>query len=195
MQLISGSARSILDEVQSQDVVTFTGSAITGRMLKSHPRIISEAVPFNMEADSLNSCVLGEDVMPGTPEFDIFIKEVRKEMTVKCGQKCTAIRRIIVPEKLMEDETKDEILKCATQLQDYIDLFVIKPIFMYEGSIIEVKSRKTFDDDFNEVIDHIKELKQNNKKIFLYMLYKVKEESGLFHYVIRYGDIEMEARK
>ena len=98
-------------------------------------------------------------------------------------------------EKLMEDETKDEILKCATQLQDYIDLFVIKPIFMYEGSIIEVKSRKTFGDDFNEVIDHIKELKQNNKKIFLYMLYKVKEESGPFHYVIRYGDIEMETRK
>ena len=98
-------------------------------------------------------------------------------------------------EKLMEDETKDEILKCATQLQDYIDLFVIKPIFMYEGSIIEVKSRKTFDDNYNEVIDHIKELKQNNKKIFLYMLYKVKDESVLFHYVIRYGDIEMEARK
>ena len=103
LQLISGSARSILDAVESQDVVTFTGSAITGRMLKSHPRIISEAVPFNMEADSLNSCVLGEDAMPGTPEFDIFIKEVRKEMTVKCGQKCTAIRRIIVPEKLIED--------------------------------------------------------------------------------------------
>ena len=98
-------------------------------------------------------------------------------------------------EKLIKDETKDEILKCATQLQDYIDLFVIKPIFMYEGSIIEVKSRRTFGDDFNEVIDHIKELKQNNKKIFLYMLYKVKEESGPFHYVIRYGDIEMEARK
>ena len=95
-------------------------------------------------------------------------------------------------EKLMEDETKDEILKCATQLQDYIDLFVMNPIFMYEESIIQVKSRKTFGDDFNEVIDHIKELKQNNKKIFLYMLYKVKEESGPFHYVIRYGDIEME---
>ena len=103
LQLISGSARSILDSVESQDVVTFTGSAVTGRMLKSHPRIINEAVPFNMEADSLNSCVLGEDAVPGTPEFDIFIKEVRKEMTVKCGQKCTAIRRIIVPEKLIED--------------------------------------------------------------------------------------------
>ena len=103
LQLISGSARTILDAIESQDVVTFTGSADTGRMLKAHPRVINESVPFNMEADSLNSCVLGEDAVPGTPEFDIFIKEVRKEMTVKCGQKCTAIRRIIVPEKLMED--------------------------------------------------------------------------------------------
>jgi len=103
LQLICGSARSILDTVDSQDVVTFTGSAVTGRMLKAHPRIISEAVPFNMEADSLNCSVLGEDAVPGTPEFDLFIKEVRNEMTSKCGQKCTAIRRIIVPEKLVED--------------------------------------------------------------------------------------------
>ncbi len=103
LQLIAGSARSILDTVTSQDVVTFTGSASVGRMLKAHPRIIEESVPFNMEADSLNACVLGEDAVPGTPEFDIFIKEVRKEMTVKCGQKCTAIRRIIVPEKYIED--------------------------------------------------------------------------------------------
>ena len=103
LQLICGSARGILDHVESQDVVTFTGSATTGRMLKSHERVINEAVPFNMEADSLNCSVLGEDAVPGTPEFDLFIKEVRKEMTVKCGQKCTAIRRIIVPEKLLED--------------------------------------------------------------------------------------------
>ena len=103
LQLICGSARTILDTVESQDVVTFTGSATTGRMLKAHPRIINEAVPFNMEADSLNCTVLGEDAVSGTPEFDLFIKEVRKEMTTKCGQKCTAIRRIIVPEFLMED--------------------------------------------------------------------------------------------
>ena len=103
LQLICGSARTILDTVDSQDVVTFTGSATTGRMLKSHQRIIHESVPFNMEADSLNCSVLGEDAVPGTPEFDLFIKEVRKEMTTKCGQKCTAIRRIIVPEKLVED--------------------------------------------------------------------------------------------
>jgi oxepin-CoA hydrolase/3-oxo-5,6-dehydrosuberyl-CoA semialdehyde dehydrogenase len=103
LQLICGSARTILDTVDSQDVVTFTGSATTGRMLKAHPRIISEAVPFNMEADSLNCSVLGENATPGTPEFDLFVKEVRKEMTSKCGQKCTAIRRIIVPEHLVED--------------------------------------------------------------------------------------------
>jgi oxepin-CoA hydrolase/3-oxo-5,6-dehydrosuberyl-CoA semialdehyde dehydrogenase len=103
LQLVCGSARTILDTVESQDVVTFTGSATTGQMLKAHPRIIQESVPFNMEADSLNCTVLGEDAVPGTPEFDLFIKEVRKEMTTKCGQKCTAIRRVIVPEFLIED--------------------------------------------------------------------------------------------
>jgi len=103
LQIINGTVKNILDTVESQDVVTFTGSATTGRILKSHPRIIQEAVPFTMEADSLNASILGEDAVPGTPEFDIFIKEVRKEMTVKAGQKCTAIRRIIVPEKLVED--------------------------------------------------------------------------------------------
>lgn len=103
LQLICGSARGILDSVTSQDVVTFTGSASTGRMLKSHPRLVEEAVPFNMEADSLNASVLGPDAVPGTAEFDLFIKEVQREMTVKCGQKCTAIRRAIVPEALIED--------------------------------------------------------------------------------------------
>jgi oxepin-CoA hydrolase/3-oxo-5,6-dehydrosuberyl-CoA semialdehyde dehydrogenase len=103
LQLISGSARGILDHVTSQDVVTFTGSADTGRMLKSTPQIINEAVPFNMEADSLNCIILGQDAVPGTDEFDLFLKEVRREMTTKCGQKCTAIRRIMVPENLMED--------------------------------------------------------------------------------------------
>lgn len=103
LQLICGSANGILDFVTNQDVVTFTGSASTGKMLKSHPRILEEAVPFNMEADSLNASVLGEDAVPGTEEFELFIKEVQREMTVKAGQKCTAVRRIIVPEKLVED--------------------------------------------------------------------------------------------
>lgn len=103
LQIINGTVRTILDTVESQDVVTFTGSATTGRLLKAHPRIIQEAVPFTMEADSLNASILGEDAVPGTPEFNLFIKEVRKEMTVKAGQKCTAIRRIIVPENRVED--------------------------------------------------------------------------------------------
>ncbi|MDG2058873.1 MAG: phenylacetic acid degradation bifunctional protein PaaZ [Flavobacteriales bacterium] len=103
LQLICGSARGIIDSVETGDIVTFTGSADTGKMLKSNPRLIEKAVSFNMEADSLNCSVLGEDAVPGTAEFDIFIKEVQKEMTVKAGQKCTAVRRIIVPEKLVED--------------------------------------------------------------------------------------------
>ncbi|WP_282043583.1 phenylacetic acid degradation bifunctional protein PaaZ [Winogradskyella flava] len=103
LQIINGTVKTILDTVESQDVVTFTGSAQTGRLLKAHPRLIQESVPFTMEADSLNASILGKDAVPGTPEFDLFVKEVRKEMTVKAGQKCTAIRRIIVPENLVED--------------------------------------------------------------------------------------------
>ncbi len=103
LQLICGSANGILDHVQTQDVVTFTGSASTGKMLKSHKRVLEESVNFNLEADSLNCCVLGTDVTPEMPEFDIFIKEVAREITTKAGQKCTAVRRIIVPENRIED--------------------------------------------------------------------------------------------
>lgn len=102
LQLVTGLGRGILDHANSQDVITFTGSAATGKKLKALPHIIENSIPFNLEADSLNASVLGKDAVPGTPEFDIFIKEVLKEMTVKCGQKCTAIRRIIVPEELIE---------------------------------------------------------------------------------------------
>ena len=103
LQLICGSAGDILDHVNSQDVVTFTGSASTGLMLKTNPNILRENTPFNMEADSLNCIVLGNDVEPGMPEWDIFIKEIRKEMTLKAGQRCTGIRRIFVPENKLED--------------------------------------------------------------------------------------------
>ncbi len=106
LQLICGSAGDMLNFVTSQDVVTFTGSANTGVKLKSHPNILAESVPFNMEADSLNCIVLGTDVEPTMPEWDIFIKEIRKEMTVKAGQKCTGIRRIFVPANKLEDVQK-----------------------------------------------------------------------------------------
>ncbi len=103
LQLICGSANGILESVTNQDVVTFTGSASTGMKLKAHPRVIAESVPFNLEADSLNASVLGPDAKPGTPEFELFVKEVCKEITIKAGQKCTAVRRIIVPKAFVED--------------------------------------------------------------------------------------------
>jgi oxepin-CoA hydrolase/3-oxo-5,6-dehydrosuberyl-CoA semialdehyde dehydrogenase len=101
VQLICGSAGNLLENMQDGDSVLFTGSASTGKKLKSMPSISENAVRFNMEADSLNCSILGLDAKHGTPEFDLFIKEVRNEMTTKAGQKCTAIRRIIVPEKLI----------------------------------------------------------------------------------------------
>jgi oxepin-CoA hydrolase/3-oxo-5,6-dehydrosuberyl-CoA semialdehyde dehydrogenase len=103
LQLICGSAGDLLDHVTCQDVVTFTGSAATGMKLKNHPAIVANAVRFNMEADSLNCSILGPDARPGTEEFDLFIKEVAREITVKAGQKCTAIRRTIVPAEFNGD--------------------------------------------------------------------------------------------
>ena len=114
LQLICGSANGIFDHLEMQDVVTFTGSASTGKMLKSHPRLVDQAIPFTMEADSLNAAILGLDAAPGTEEFDLFVKEVRKEITVKCGQKCTAVRRILVPEKYLSD-VQEALVKALGQ--------------------------------------------------------------------------------
>ncbi|CAI0981628.1 phenylacetic acid degradation bifunctional protein PaaZ [Serratia fonticola] len=97
LQLICGGVGDMFDHLDYQDAVTFTGSAQTGQKLRSHPRLLEKSIAFTMEADSLNCCVLGEDVTPEMPEFALFIKEVSREMTSKAGQKCTAIRRIIVP--------------------------------------------------------------------------------------------------
>ncbi|PTW48382.1 phenylacetic acid degradation bifunctional protein PaaZ [Rhodovulum kholense] len=97
LQLVAGSAGDLLDHVTGQDAVTFTGSAATGQMLKRHPALVAQATRFTMEADSLNASVLGADAVPGTPEFDLFVREVAREMTAKAGQKCTAIRRVLVP--------------------------------------------------------------------------------------------------
>lgn len=102
ISLICGGAGDLLDQLDFQDVVTFTGSAQTGQMLRIHPNIVKNSIPFTMEADSLNCCVLGEDVTPEQPEFALFIREVVREMTTKAGQKCTAIRRIIVPQAQIE---------------------------------------------------------------------------------------------
>ena len=106
LQLICGSTGDLLEYVTNQDIVTFTGSASTGKMLKRLPAIVENSVRFNMEADSLNCSVLGPDAKPGTDEFALFVKEVVREMTTKAGQKCTAIRRIIVPSIFVEDVIK-----------------------------------------------------------------------------------------
>ena len=106
LQLICGGVGDTFDHLMEQDVVTFTGSAYTGKKLKSHPNIVDNSIRFNMEADSLNCCILGPDAVPGTEEFKLFIKEVANEMSVKAGQKCTAIRRAIIPDELTQDVIK-----------------------------------------------------------------------------------------
>ncbi len=114
LQLICGLGRGILDTVDARDVVTFTGSASTGKLLKSLPQIAQESVSFNLEADSLNATVLGLSAVPGTEEFDLFVKECVKEMTIKAGQKCTAVRRIIVPESLLDEVQSAIAARLAT---------------------------------------------------------------------------------
>ena len=98
LQLVIGSTGDLLDRLNGQDVVTFTGSAATAAKLRTNPNLIAQSVPFNGEADSLNCAILAPDVTPDDPEFDLFIKEIVREMTGKSGQKCTAIRRMIVPD-------------------------------------------------------------------------------------------------
>ncbi|MGD9814950.1 MAG: phenylacetic acid degradation bifunctional protein PaaZ [Hyphomonadaceae bacterium] len=102
LQLIVGATGDLFEHLTSQDVVSFTGSAVTAAKLRTHPVITRESVRFVAEQDSLNASVLGPDATPDSPEFDLFVKEVAKEMTVKAGQKCTAIRRALVPATLMD---------------------------------------------------------------------------------------------
>ncbi|MEP1210020.1 MAG: phenylacetic acid degradation bifunctional protein PaaZ [Rhizobiaceae bacterium] len=102
-QLIAGRTGDLLDQLTAQDVVSFTGSAQTALMLRSNANLLYHCVPFIGEQDSLNGTVLGPDANPGTPEFDLFVKEVVREMTTKAGQKCTAIRRIMVPQDQIRD--------------------------------------------------------------------------------------------
>jgi len=97
LQLVCGGTGDLLDHLGEQDLVSFTGSAATARQLRAHPTVVGRSVRFNAEADSLNCSVLGPDAVPGTPEFDLYVKQLVSEMTVKAGQKCTAIRRALVP--------------------------------------------------------------------------------------------------
>src|SRR6266581_311241 len=102
LQLVCGGAGDLLDHLGEQDLVAFTGSAQTARALRAHPAVVARSVRFNAEADSLNCSILGPDAVPDTPEFDLYVKALVNEMTVKAGQKCTAIRRALVPTALMD---------------------------------------------------------------------------------------------
>ena len=106
LQLVSGGAGDLLDHLGEQDLVSFTGSAATARRLRAHPNVIARSVRFNAEADSLNLSVLGPDAVPGTPAFDRYVTQLVTEMTVKAGQKCTAIRRAFVPEARLDAVTE-----------------------------------------------------------------------------------------
>ena len=102
IQLIVGGVGDLFDHLTGQDMVSFTGSAHTALKLRTHPTVIRESVRFVAEQDSLNASLLGPDAAPGTPEFELFIKEVATEMTVKAGQKCTAIRRAMAPARYLD---------------------------------------------------------------------------------------------
>jgi oxepin-CoA hydrolase/3-oxo-5,6-dehydrosuberyl-CoA semialdehyde dehydrogenase len=103
LQLICGSVGDLFDHLTCQDTIAFTGSKSTAELLQQHPRVVAESVAFTAETDSLNMSVLGPDATPGTPEFDLYIREIRNEMVSKAGQKCTAIRRIIAPAAIAAD--------------------------------------------------------------------------------------------
>jgi oxepin-CoA hydrolase/3-oxo-5,6-dehydrosuberyl-CoA semialdehyde dehydrogenase len=104
--LVCGSLGNLFDLLDCQDIVSFTGSAGTAAKLKTHANIVQYAVPFIAETDSLNSSILGPDAVPGSAEFDLFVKEVTREMTAKAGQKCTAIRKALVPQQLLAPVTE-----------------------------------------------------------------------------------------
>jgi oxepin-CoA hydrolase/3-oxo-5,6-dehydrosuberyl-CoA semialdehyde dehydrogenase len=142
LQLICGSVGDMFEHLTCQDVITFTGSAVTGKLLKSHPAVLNNSVRFNMEADSLNCCILGPDASPDTEEFKLFIKEVAKEMTVKAGQKCTAIRRAIVPEKYTQEVIKalSERLKGTVIGDPAVDGVRMGPLAS-KGQVKDVKEK------------------------------------------------------
>lgn len=154
LQLLCGSAGDLLNWADSQDVVTFTGSAQTGALLKKTEALLTNNVPFNMEADSLNCIVLGESVKPEDPEWEIFVKEVRKEMTLKAGQRCTGVRRIFVP--------ANQIQAMAASLQQALAQTVIgspRNEKVRMGSLAGATQR-------NEVLEQVNKLLRSSTLIY-----------------------------
>lgn len=116
LSILCGSPNDLLDHLQLGDVVAFTGSADTGEQIKQHKRIRQQNIRVNIEADSLNSVLLGPDVAPDSPEFGFFVREVLREMTSKAGQKCTAIRRILVPQDQVQAVVDSLVTALKTQV-------------------------------------------------------------------------------
>lgn len=155
-QIICGSAGDLFDHLTMQDAVTFTGSHSTGTKLRTHRNIVEYSIRFNMEADSLNCCVLGADAVPGTDEFDLFIKEVAREMTTKAGQRCTAIRRIIVP-----DGNVDAVIAALTKR--------LSGVVVGDPMLEDVRMGPLVGtDQQNEVRGRVNELSRSAEKVYEY---------------------------
>ena len=154
LQLICGSTGDLLDHLQCQDVVTFTGSATTGRKLRQHPAVQRHSVRFTMEADSLNFSLLGPDAKPDTPEFELFVKEVARELTAKAGQKCTAIRRALVPRALVDD-----VLVALRKRLDKVVIGDPNVEGVTMGALASLAQR-------DEVLERIRELQQGAELVY-----------------------------
>ncbi|MFA5620058.1 MAG: phenylacetic acid degradation bifunctional protein PaaZ [Weeksellaceae bacterium] len=170
IQLVCGSARTILDDLQDGDSVAFTGSAITGKRLKSSPSVAGNAVRFNMESDSLNASILGLDAKKGTPEYDLFIREVKNELTCKAGQRCTAIRRIIVPENLLAQIQEDMI--------SALDKVKLGNPLNKESQMGSLVGKEQYD----EVVKQLNKLKEETELVYdgQHELTEASFESGAF---------------
>ena len=154
LQLICGGVGDLLDHLGCQDAVTFTGSAETGLKLRQHPAIVQNSVRFIMEADSLNSSILGPDAVEGTPEFDLYIEEVVREMTVKCGQKCTAIRRAMVPRA-----TAPAVISTLQEKLSHVVVGDPEVVAVTMGALASLSQRE-------EVCDRVRDLARSSEIVF-----------------------------
>ena len=154
LQLVIGSTGDLLDRLEENDVVTFTGSADTAAKLKTHPNLIRRSIPFNAEADSLNCSILATDVEPDDEEFDLFVKEVANEMTTKAGQKCTAIRRTIVPRRHLD--------AVAAKLRERLSKTVVGDPAL-EGVRMGALASA---DQLSDVADRVRQLAAGNETVY-----------------------------
>lgn len=175
VQLICGQVGDIFDHLTEQDVVTFTGSAATGKKLRSHPNIIEKSIPFTMEADSLNCSILAPDVTADMPEFDLYIQEIIREITAKAGQKCTAIRRALIPSNLMGSVSE----RLIQQLQSMI---IGDPLqaSVQMGSLVGKQQRQDVIDAVMQLTSGSEILLDGTKGFESFQSINVSEDKGAF---------------